>query len=710
LIEQLGIFLSDSINLYGSRFTVGAIVDLLEKNRLVGNPSILGHDMQRPIGWSYPLAVHIEPGLTRLLGVSQTIETDEEAKNLHRHLNQFIYQKAVTDHRDEIEQLKIIIAEHLKGNEKIHAYREAVTFVEPDLARRVFPYVFSKIDKDGLVPLNILSSVGPGVFRIKDLILFAHPFFRRSCSRLNTLNTAFLRYFQLMAEQNFSARIALDTDSVGLASTYHETEELEYWWGPKFSDDLLSIPAGVTHHENSEPARSIHGIKSSEFSWQPRDGQHIFEAEELLDVSALAVPSDNFNCRYVHAIVQEDTGHIEHLDGAIRGYSKQQMLDRLVKDIAHSGRHTRYSKLWRIDGAIPVSQWKRLLSDYFRDNHLIGEYLGASTRELEYFHAVIPPEPETKVSLEKYVPYSMQKGDGIRASLSYHPLENKPNTRSVVCLDTLTLNDKDFRVVDADIVELRKALLRLGASLSIQPNVRFLKYKDIYSNLPLIVHAEDSLPEDLNVTLDAIRMLVTAWKKKKVDRVICFAIGFPVEDKEVRVSILGHIADVDEWLSSPLSNPPLSLDAIRQWAETLAETFIKQYPEAHNRPPILNTLMPSGVFLIQRKIIDEMKYQVSYSEEREAFYYQFIPTDEQGELIAALNNSIISPAPAIFITQSKCSKCGSQYEDCRCSTLLDDNVTRHISKAEIAFLFWTDRPVWPWQPSDNGGKNDPTNR
>jgi hypothetical protein len=71
---------------------------------------------------------------------------------------------------------------------------------------------------------------------------------------------------------------------VGLASTYHQREELEYWWRPKFNDDLTSISPNVTHHEATPEERMYHCISRTEFWWQSCDGKHIFEAEELRDL------------------------------------------------------------------------------------------------------------------------------------------------------------------------------------------------------------------------------------------------------------------------------------------------------------------------------------------------------------------------------------------------------------------------------------------
>jgi hypothetical protein len=282
--------------------------------------------------------------------------------------------RLVEECKPEIEKLRSTLSPYLQGQE-IAFRAECVAFVEPGLTSRVFSDVLVVQDKDGLIPLNHLTPIGPGVFQVDSLVLFAHLFFRRSLSRLNSLNAPFLERIQSFAGDQVDIRIAVDPDMVGLASTYRERGELEYWWGPKFDDNLASIPTGVTHHEAREYERLFHGISGTQFWWQSRRGEHILEVEELRDIPSVSANSAQYGCRYAHSIVQETTGQIVHFDGAVRMYSEGQMIERLMVDIAHSGRHTQYTKLWRVDGVIAIPVWKRLLSDYFRDNHLIGEYL-----------------------------------------------------------------------------------------------------------------------------------------------------------------------------------------------------------------------------------------------------------------------------------------------------------------------------------------------
>lgn len=68
---------------------------------------------------------------------------------------------------------------------------------------------------------------------------------------------------------------------------------------------------------------------------------------------------------------------ISHFDGAVRAYATEAYFQRIDTSIDRAGKHSDYTKLFRFDGPLSVADWKRLLSDFFRGNKLIPEYLGA---------------------------------------------------------------------------------------------------------------------------------------------------------------------------------------------------------------------------------------------------------------------------------------------------------------------------------------------
>ena len=155
-MEQLsGVFASDSINRYGYSISARALALALWENGEIGNPLNISHDSLRIIGWNFPIALHIEPGSTRLFGVSLIPETSEESKRIFQYLDVFQTNR-LKKCNPNIEKLRKLISPHLQGKER-PICKECIAFAEPGLAYSVFPDIFSKQDKDGLIPLKQLN-------------------------------------------------------------------------------------------------------------------------------------------------------------------------------------------------------------------------------------------------------------------------------------------------------------------------------------------------------------------------------------------------------------------------------------------------------------------------------------------------------------------------------------------------------------------------
>jgi hypothetical protein len=382
MLELFGVMVSDAISKNNLKLATGALHASLVEYWRTGLPMCISHDAHRPVGWSLPVGIHMEPGLARLTAVSLLPENDEDYKFLQDTYQHRLYDQVVQSTGPFVEELENVIGPALRGDEQL-ADLSTPALVGNGLARRRFPDLFAQEDKDGLISLESVEAVQPGVYKRGPLVLFAHPFFRRSLSRLNNLNVDLLSQLETLARgPDVVAKIRLDPDAVGLARQCREPIEMQYWRGPHFNDDLGSIPPGVTRHESDERQKLFSLVCRTEFWWQSRLNdsthrrEHIFEAEELREHYTFGSQEQLYGCRYVHSIVDEETNAIAHLDGSIREYTDESMLERLDQDIAHAGRHTLYTKYWRLDGRLPLSTWKTLVYHHFRDNGLVGEYLG----------------------------------------------------------------------------------------------------------------------------------------------------------------------------------------------------------------------------------------------------------------------------------------------------------------------------------------------
>lgn len=378
----LSVFNSSEPNLKDLVFTIGALEGALAQTYEAGVPSNVSHDMHRPVGWARALALYLEPGLTTLAGLLSLPETVEDEQFIERSLRRELQRRYDREAEPHLSRLRERLAAQLIGDEAV-ILTDGVALRSPGLAARVAPDLFLSDDsRHGLVLLRDLAAeeVRPGVFVRDGLLFFAHQYFRRSLSHLNPLNEELLRLLRRHStREDLTVTCALDPDLVGLETSLRaEHIELEYWWGPKFKPDLGEIHLGVSVHKANERDQLFFGLERTEFWWQAdHEGGRSFECEEVLLEPTLGTGPDAYGCRYAHSMLDEELKTPVHLDGAIRHYDVELMLERYDKNMNEFGKSAKeYTKLWRVDGPLALDDWKELLTHHFKNNHLIGEYFG----------------------------------------------------------------------------------------------------------------------------------------------------------------------------------------------------------------------------------------------------------------------------------------------------------------------------------------------
>lgn len=417
--RSLQIFNSDQVNRAKIRVTASALMEA-EENHLAyvikhglprGLPMNFQHDLTRLAGWSATLGHFIDGSMVRVVGLIAEPETAEEwaqVKEIGRRYWECHHSEGMESLRAELSQRVAPEVLDAQGTEFLRV--ETCVAVREGLAAKLYPHLFdvstANVDKDGLVDyaylLTQVKVVAPGIFldEERQLVLFAHRFFRRSQSHLNKLNEYFLDSFSRTAkDKKVGARLRLDPDRVGHPEGLKDLVEFEYWHGPRYSDDIASIPSGAATHKASQGTRQLEGVDKTQFWWKSpetrptAEGATTFrtlELEELRDIPSLGLPAERYGCRYAHAEYALNERCVSHFDGAIRAYPVEKYLERIERNIDRAGKHSEYTKLFRFDGSLPVGNWKRLLSDYFRGNPLVPEYLGAPTGNPEEERTVSP--------------------------------------------------------------------------------------------------------------------------------------------------------------------------------------------------------------------------------------------------------------------------------------------------------------------------------
>lgn len=396
----------------------------------VGMPINVSHDKTMPIGWCVPQGVYVAKDMARQAALMHFGEDDRERDRIGfdvRRFNANVTRRGVAPHAEAL-------LDRLAGfvpSDPPFRHAEAACVCQPGLAAAIYPEFFatgsSSVDKDGLVRyaelLSRTKQIAPGMFHEpeKDLLLFAHPYFRRSLSRDNSLNFYVLESFDEASKlPGLEARLRLDPDMLGLPASAGAAIELEYWGGPRFSEDIEVIPSGVTVHKHTDDERRLSRIDQTQIWWkspETRIGEagikqfRTFEVEELIEDASAGLDGDRFGCRYAHAEYDLQSHAISHFDGAIRSYEGEAYLERLEKRIDRAGKQADYQKLFRLDGPLPVSNWKAVLTDFYRGNLLVPEYLGSGYKRPELEECSNEPQECVLPALSFYVGLNAASSD-----------------------------------------------------------------------------------------------------------------------------------------------------------------------------------------------------------------------------------------------------------------------------------------------------------
>lgn len=685
---------SDEINRKRIRFTVGALHDAAFESSRHGIPALVGHDALRPIGWIFPYGLYLEPGLTRLVGEQQLAENDVDFDKIYEAYRVDVHNRFYDEcapHRVELNEL---LKENQSENNKYHGMGCAAC-IDDNIVDRIYPFLKEWEDKDHLIPLSKLLTVfeylGQGVFKDKtrNLTIFCHPFLRRSLSRLNNVNFDFIAEFMDLRDDDIlDLRLAFDSDAIGLASSFHAREELEYVFGPKYSDTLEDIKPGVSRLDSDATQKFFSQVSRTEFWWKDDENTKVLEVEELRDNPTKGSSSNEYGCRYIHTIYTPETKKF-HFDGAIRTYDTEGLITRLDVPMNRAGKNTRYKKLFRVDGYLQIDRWKLLITYFFSGNPLIYEYFGMKEEHENLFESGMPVLKET--ALQKYVPYNINPSDGVRLFVSYHPFkeDNTQYQRKVIHPDSLTMTNGKGRievnVIDFRAIEIKKALERAGEELYIPETIKFVNCFDNTINFPTIRHSSKDTTRLLRETISAYRAIFN--KVLSRNPMVSFTLAWALEDKEVRLSAFGRVSELLRWLDESASIPENHED-FKVWVEKQSAWLGQTYDTKTDSPHIFDLISGDGVISIGRQMINSNWTDFSETETGELKCELTLPVDE-ADLMEAIDNKEIGIAACYLVKKVRCSKTGEDYLHSKTSKILDDDVRAEVLAAGHPFGTWT---------------------
>ena len=644
--------MTDGVSNSGMRFTIRAMEDALWQGYGRCIPSNISHDVHRPLGVTRVSSLYLSHENAYLLGRTSIPESEEEhnwiMKARTNYLNEKILDRVLhysQDFNHELMKLGLI----KKGGSLFS--NGVVMYGYNNIVREAFPYLSDIIDGDGLIYLRELLKEfeykGDGVFASKknNLSIMIHPYLRRSLSRYNCFNKGFLKELFESNTDSTPVRIRIDLDYVGYTPSYIDTHEFDFWYGPNFNDDICQIKEGVTVYTTSETDYLFNQIKKTEFVWQKKDGKCQFEMEEVMDVGSPTLPEKTYGCRYLHSFYDPITRFFDHFDGAIRCYDDDAIHLRINNPIDKVGHSAHYTKLFRIDGPLPVSKWKSMITHYLMGNQDVYRYFGEPVPYIIQKELIVNP-------ISKYVPFVLTKGDGIRILYSYHPQIKQDVERCFRDFDTCKLREGIVETTDLIAVDLAKCIRRAGGVID-YPQSRYITYQDNYHDLPEIYHGGDNPARAIEITLAGIKILLKGLNGNEVTDCFSFCLSWDLEGVNVKVSFMGAVPDLLKWIDF-CSQIPTDRDGLKMWLEAQAH-YIKNKGKDTPSPNFTSDIHDNGIFYHRRRLVQEdAELKKMYFDDNNELCANIDFADDQKELAELMNSGAIIPATYVVVEQLQC--------------------------------------------------------
>lgn len=673
---------SDAVNRYGMIVTTEAMEKSLKTTFDKGMPLLVGHDFHKPIGWNIPFGLFIEPGLTRFLAKKIQASSVDDLKTFRNALGNYLGKTFEKDFSRHEKDFVPLVKEQLSpDHSRIRA--GCIAFVDEGLTARLFPNLFSQNDKDGLVPLSHLKKsftyLGQGVFKSKDskLAIYAHQFFRRTQSRFNNFHFHFLDELMSLSDNtDVTLRISIDEDMIGYAPSYHESGELEFQYGPPYSDNIDEIKPGITRHYCNVSEKSYYEVDGTEFFWKKDENEKIFEVEEL---KIHPSPTDElYHCRYIHSIYDSSKKEFIHFDGAMRSYDENSMTERSGKTFIQFGKKAIYKKLFRVDGKLPLDKWKLLITHYYQNNPLIYEYFGFKEQR-----EALKEEPAPVTRLQQLLPFDITKEEGLKLLVSYHPVpEDFRQGRYLDIPDVMGSEDGQFNCIEKRVYDVKKVLQSMGEDLEIPEDWARVTFDDRYWNIPSIMHGGPDIRKQLDVTIDALTKLFSHMVSKRVDVDISVSLAFPMNGRIVRISSYGNIENQLHWLQNNFSFEH-NEESLTKWVDD-QRIYLNKFSRNISSCLLAAITQMDGVLFIKRIPVDA-EWKLNETEKGLAYTLRFSKEDEAFELF---NDNQIRPVLCIREYKSVWTDTGEDYYTST-RTRIDSNSSVSITDAEPMALYWT---------------------
>lgn len=624
-----------------------------------GTPSYINHDYHRLFGWVNPSCMMVNGGTSILYGCLFRPANKEEEEDLKRRASDYMKKAyAVDRHAGDKFVSSLRCCEKVKDIRNIDT---SLIAIGSNIVYEEFPELAEKVDKDGLIDTSILKYLGRGVFKYECKLLYPDRRFRRSCSLANNLNLEFLEYFMSIERADGKKKIALDPDIIGDMSTLRLSLEMDYWRGPKFNDDIMTIQDGVTKHALREGslARDMNGIDSMEFRWSVNgEKKKVFECEELPSTETLGLGKEEYGAKYMHGIFPESEA-CEHVDGAIRQYDMLKFIERGENSLEKSGRNTEYRKLWRMDGRIPARVFKNLCHYYFRSDPLVEEYfqgVRCDSSEDGKKDGCVP------------LPPVIGEFDDLIITVGFMAHLTACGKRLIV--PQWKWNGRYF--ADFATIELIKLFKRTNLEFCAE-KLELVDWRDMIFNLPPIIHAGDNSFADAHDTLKIVVQYLNILCPESLASFTLICRPQELDGEGMFFSFCGNTANILEFVTET-GGLPQDFGSVGEWLGKAEEFGAKRNEKFHRTRSILDFLHNHGIVEFPRVDAPCVGFEM-----------------ERGAISAKLTKPPAAPiTTAMVVKAARCENCGGDYLECPC-VANENNMLIYVNDTELFAVIYTDR-------------------
>lgn len=615
------------------------------------------------------LGIYLESGLmaqTISSNFAEKIEELDYIKSIHKEN----LDKLIIGEKDNFNMLISKLKPNLSSNYK-KIFVESIAIYDKNIVSNMFPELIEKMDNEGLININELKVINSGLYEYKNFIIYANKFFRRGCFIGNKINSKLLSKLECLSfnkNKDIDIKISIDLDMIGLIGSEKCLIEYDYIFGPKFNNNLNSIKDNISLYEFKYDEKCIYGIDKVEFYWNSRKDIKIFECEEITN-DMLDKNKVIFRNRYVHSIIKIDEEKPFHLDGAIIEYDVKAYMYRIDKKITDKvDNNVQYKKLWRLDGKIEVDLWKDLISSFYYENKLVGEYFGGEDLKLS-----------TKYVYKEY----SNSLDSLIAHIRF--LNNKDNEADN---DYDIIINPGYLLYKNDIIpyyeygsyNFIKKLKQSGIKIKYDDKAIFIDFKaetevinyPVFkcNKLEMIKFIEKKLSELYNLMCD--------------DILVSYSIIAKYDTKSVLYSFAGNIKEFKNLFNSDICIPNDENNI-----DTYINNLYKYLNDKHRKynNVITKYLYSNGILSFRRFIVDDDSCEMCI-ENKVVF---LIPKQDKlsENILCSLTNKSISLSLALKIDSAICSQCGENYFNCSHVGFFDSGVYSNIKRFTKIGIFLT---------------------